>query len=497
MRRNTFAGLGEYIVGVNSSCGHKIPLAMYRDNRTRLLKRLSDNGIKDGLILIQGGEEEMNYDTDTGLRVFRQEAYFAWLFGVQESSFYGTIDVATGNTKLFCPVLGQDFARVFGQIYPTEFFTKKYGVDETVAVDNMSDTLKQLKPKVVYLLKGTNTDSGLVAKPANFEGLAENFKLDYDTLFPHIAEARVFKSEMELDVLRHASLGSSKAHIKAMKSAHQGVGEHEIESTLLHEAYSKYGLRHLGYTAIVCSGYDCAVLHYLPNDKDAPPDSLFLVDFGTEYQLYTADITTTWPASGKFTPQQKAIYNIVLDANLSVMKSMKPGTSWPDMQTLAYNIIGNGLVGLGLLKGDVKDLIENDIVFLFMPHGLGHFLGMAVHDVGGYNPGTPERIMKPGYQHLRTARVLEKGMVLTVEPGCYFNTAMLEQAFKDPAKNKYLNEAEIRKYWDFGGVRIEENVVVLDDGIENMTSVPRTVEEIEKVMAGTLEWECKSTFYKN
>eukprot|EP01006_Ploeotia_vitrea_P046035 TRINITY_DN66989_c9_g3_i1.p2 TRINITY_DN66989_c9_g3~~TRINITY_DN66989_c9_g3_i1.p2 ORF type:complete len:494 (+),score=75.76 TRINITY_DN66989_c9_g3_i1:48-1529(+) len=493
MRRTAFEGFGEFLLGAEGC--HKIPLSMYKNNRARVVERANKAGLKSGVLLHQGGSEVNLYDTDTMTRVFRNESYFLYLFGVQEPDFYGAIDLSTGKTTLFCPRLPEAYATWLGEVNPPEFYTKKYGVDETLFSDELAKTLKERNTEAIYVLEGENTDSGAKCKPASFDGDAD-FKVDKAAIFPVVAESRVFKSEDELNILRYANYGSSLAHVKAMQGAKPGIGEHQLESLLLHEAYFGHGLRHLGYTAIVGSGYDTAVLHYQPNNKKTTDGALVLIDMGAEYEGYTADITTTWPVNGKFTQQQKDIYNIVLAANRNVLNAVKPGIDWKEMHRLAYKTLAEGLVKLGILKGTPEELIENDIVYLFMPHGLGHFLGMAVHDVGGYLPHTPKRDEKPGFRNLRQGRVLEKGMVTTCEPGCYFNQFLFNKALADPEKAKFFDEATLKQYYEFGGVRIEENIVITEDGCENMTSVPRSVEEIEAVMAGGA-WEPKSTVYKN
>ena len=193
--------------------------------------------------------------------------------------------------------------------------------------------------------------------------------------------------------------------------------------------------------------------------------------------------------NGKFTQKQADIYNLVLKANRAVMKELKPAINWTDMHKLAEAVILEGLLELGLLKSNgktVQEMVEERVGFIFMPHGLGHLIGLDVHDVGGYTSDAPERKLQPGLKNLRTGRILQNGMTLTVEPGCYFRDFLLEGKLGDKLKVplEYLNVEKIKEYQkEIAGVRIEDVVLITKDGYENFSELlPRTVEEIEEVM---------------
>uniref|UniRef100_A0A0A9WZL9 Xaa-Pro dipeptidase n=1 Tax=Lygus hesperus TaxID=30085 RepID=A0A0A9WZL9_LYGHE len=209
-----------------------------------------------------------------------------------------------------------------------------------------------------------------------------------------------------------------------------------------------------------------------------------LLDMGGNYRGYAADITCSFPVNGKFTEPQKAIYNAVLDAHDHVMRSMKPGVSWVDMHLLAIRTVCKHLITLGILQGSLEELMSKQVMQFFQPHGLGHLLGMDVHDVGGYLQDCPTRPAAKDCCKLRTARVLEQGFYMTIEPGCYFNEMLLHNALADPNIKMHINESKLREFWDFGGVRIESDVCITADGVINFTRVPRTVEEIERTMSG-------------
>jgi len=209
-----------------------------------------------------------------------------------------------------------------------------------------------------------------------------------------------------------------------------------------------------------------------------------LLDMGAEYHCYCSDITCSYPVTGKFTAEQKTIYDGVLAAQKAVMVAMKPGVSWPDMHRAAWRAVLECLLSLGLLTGVVDDMLAVNLGQIFLPCGLGHLIGIDTHDVGGYLPGYPKRNSQPGLNKLRTARILEEGMVLTVEPGIYFIDVNINKALANPEQAKFLVKERVEQFRGWGGVRLEDVVVVTETGIENYTLTPRTTSEVEAVMAG-------------
>lgn len=464
-----------------------IKMSLHASNRKRLCDRLRGKGVAKGtMVFLKGGEEELRNDTDY-CPVFRQESFFHWVFGVEESEFFGAIDVATGNSFLFCPKLPKEYAIWLGRILPKEHFKKRYDVDEVHYTEEIEAFFKKHNPPAILTLRGLNTDSGSYAEEAKFPGI-EKFTVDNSTLFPEIVECRVFKSPEELKILRYVCGVSSKAHIEVMQKIKPGMMEYQIESMFKHFCYYNGGCRHTSYTCICASGENAAILHYghaaEPNNRTLKEGDICNFDMGAEYYCYSSDITCAFPVSGKFSDKQKMVYNTVLRANRAVFEAAKPGVSWRDMHLLAERVILESLTKHGLLKGNLDEMQDARIGALFFPHGLGHFMGLDVHDVGGYPEGGVERSTLNGLKSLRTARVLQKDMVLTIEPGCYFIEPVLEDALKDEQKAKFLCRDAISEYYGFGGVRIEDDVVITENGAELLNCVPRSVEEIERVMAG-------------
>ncbi|KAL3193722.1 hypothetical protein MRX96_002166 [Rhipicephalus microplus] len=439
---------GEHTLGV--------PRELHALNRRRLSEKLRStlgNNADGSFVVLLGGESTTQYCSDRE-PVFRQESYFHWAFGVEEPDYLGAVDVARGLSYLFMPRLPQSYAVWMGRLPTLEDVRARYGVDEVFYSDAVSDGLRSNGARTLLTLRGRNTDSGKTSAEAKFAGM-EGFKVDAGPLFEVIAELRVFKTPLEVEVLRAtptAALGMCRTPAYAVPVA----------------------------TAPCCTTATRAP----PNDSPIRDGDMCLFDMGCEYYCYSSDITCSFPANGRFTADQRVVYEAVLAASRAVLDAIRPGVSWPDMHRLAERRILEGLVSVGLLKGDVDAMMKARLGATFMPHGLGHFMGLDVHDVGGYLSADPPRPTEPGLRSLRTARTLREGMVLTVEPGCYFIDALLDEALRSPVLSAFLVPGVLQRFRNFGGVRIEDDVLITADGHEMLTQVPRTVAEIEALMAG-------------
>lgn len=478
-------------------------MELFATNRARLAEKLQDVA-PNSVVVLEGGKDSPLYCSDVDYK-FQQESYFNWMFGVREPGFFGALAVSTGKSYLFIPRCPDEYCIIMGKIKSTEDFKNIYAVDEVHYTDEIKNVLKALSPQSLLTLYGLNTDSGSTCKEAIFEGISE-FDVNNSILHPIIAECRVTKTPLELDVIRYTNKISSAAHKVVMQKTHSGMFEYQAEAIFLHYCYYVGGARSESYTCICASGENGAILHYghagEPNSKRIESGDLCLFDMGCRYAGYTSDITVTFPVSGKFTDDQKAIYNAVLSARNAVIGAIAPGVSWVAMHKLAYKVMLMELTNFGLLKGDADEMIEAGIGAVLQPHGLGHLLGCDVHDVGGYLEGHPPRPSAPGFSKLRFARTLLAGMVLTVEPGCYFNDSVLQKTLMNPKQAKFFNLPVLERVKTCGNVRIEDDVLVTDVGAEVLTDVPRTVEEIENWMslsstAGTESDKALFDMYKN
>jgi Xaa-Pro aminopeptidase len=268
----------------------------------------------------------------------------------------------------------------------------------------------------------------------------------------------LIKDEAEIALMQKAADISAAAHVKAMKSAKPGMGEHEIES-IVESYFRTKGADGPAYTSIVGAGANACILHYIENNGVMKDGDLLLIDAGAEVEGYAADITRTFPVNGRFTEPQRAIYDVVLETQKACCEITTVGSTNVKRQTLAIEMLTEGMVRIGLLKGNPKDLIKQKTYLKYFMHGLGHYLGLDVHDAGRYFSDN----------QVKNSRPFAAGTVLTVEPGIYV-----------PANDMTAPE----KFRGIG-IRIEDDVLVTADGFRNLTSkVPKEAEEIEELMAG-------------
>ena len=474
-----------------------LPPSFFLVNRQNFIKNLKEHLVslpENSYLFLMGGKDLYRYDNDDELHYFIQESNFYYLTGVLEANYYATINLTDASFSLYIPQPSER-EKIFLHWETLEQIAEKYKCS-TFDLTQLPLEIKRLNPNKLYVLNGTNSDSGNKVLtcdyvfPAPYEKFNEI--IDHDELIYEIlADTRTKKTTEEINLLKYINKATVEAHIDTMKkiyqkiTAQQKIIERDVENYFFSYIRSKLYSRNHPYEHICGCGVDGATLHYINNDQELKSGQLILMDMGGLAAGYVSDVTSTVPVNGTFTQEQKDIYNIVLEANQEVKKSAKPGVSWLDMHLLAEKVILTGLQKLGFLDGsaDVQEMVNNRVCYYFMPHGLGHLMGLDVHDVGGYLSFTPERSKEKGLDCLRTARILEKDMVLSDEPGIYFIPYLLEQGFKDEKVSKYFVQDKIKEYYNFGGVRIEDDILITEDGCVNLTEgLPRTVEEIQNAM---------------
>ncbi|MBI3553591.1 MAG: aminopeptidase P family protein [Elusimicrobia bacterium] len=421
--------------------------------------------LPDGLILLSGGNPvPRNHDVDF---VFRQKSDFLYLTGVEEPGCFLLIDPKRGREALFLPRIDNHHRVWLGDVPGPREARKLYGVAEAHYCDELPRVLKDNLGGYRKLYA-----DGDAAKRA----ATKKLKVAAAELRDALDELRICKTPGELDLMRRAGEISSKAHKEVMRRTRPGMYEYQIQAIFEAECL-KAGLKHLGYPSIVAAGRNGAVLHYHANNAQLKNGEFLLIDAGAECKGYSADITRTFPANGKFTQRQRDIYGVVLHAQKSCIERARPGIISADLHLHSMTVIAEGLKNLGILKGETSGLVEGGAVRLFYPHGLTHTLGLDVHDTLG---GRKRRLPNPTKVPVRFVARLEPGFVVTMEPGVYFIEALL----KDPElRRKHRGSVDFEKaekFLDLGGVRIEDDVAVQRKGPPlNLTSVPKEIAEIE------------------
>ncbi|MBR9917333.1 aminopeptidase P family protein [bacterium] len=442
---------------------------MHNQHREKLFSLFDDN--QNGVVFIQGAEIMYRYDTDYEFP-FRQESNFWYLTGVNEAECSLVLDLKKEEYHLFVPERDAQYAVWHGYVKTKEQYQEEYQPDHLHYRNDILKVLNELKPETVYCIDDEQAEF--------VEDLNRGFNVETEALVDALTYCRVLKTDWELDQLREACRVNDLAYLEVMRSIKPGMYEYEMKA-IFNKVQIENGLMQDAYNGIFASGVNASILHYVVNNSKIKDGDLFLMDSGFECNGYASDYTRTFPANGKYPDIQKGIYNSVLAGMNKVLDSIKPGVKMEDLHLLAARTMMEGLKDMGVVKGNVDDMMEENIFALFFPHGLGHFLGLDTHDVGGYPKGV-DRIERPGIKFLRARRELLPGMVVTIEPGIYFVPAVLEPAIADPEKNQFLNTEKVESLLGFGGVRIEDDIIVTEDGMENMTNVPKEVTEIEDLM---------------
>ncbi len=393
---------------------------------------------------------------------YRQSSDFWYFTGFNEPESVLVLiksDDTHNHSVLFNRVRDLTAEIWFGRRLGQQAAPEKLGVDRALAFSEINDQLYQLLNglDVVYHAQGeyAYADEILFAALDKLrKGARQNLKAPATITDwrPAVHELRLFKSAEELEVMRRAGEISALAHTRAMEKCRPGMFEYQLEGEIHHE-FSRHGARYPAYNTIVGGGENGCILHYTENESELRNGDLVLIDAGCEFKGYAGDITRTFPVNGKFTPAQCAIYDIVLHSLDTALMLFRPGTSIQEVTGEVVRIMVSGLVDLGILQGDVDQLVAENAHRPFFMHGLSHWLGLDVHDVGAYGP---ER-----------SRVLEPGMVLTVEPGLYI-----------------APDADVPAEYRGIGIRIEDDIVITETGNENLTaSVVKNADEIEALMA--------------
>ncbi len=396
---------------------------------------------------------------------YRQDSDFYYLTGFKEPEAIMVLSPGReeGEFVLFCRERDRSKEIWDGIRAGTEGAVATYNADEALPIASADQQLPSLlkgKRRVYYAIgRDAACDQrvigwGNAVKVEMRNGI--NPPAEWVAIDTLLHDQRLRKCDEEQAVMREVAEISAQAHVRAMEFCRPGLHEYQLEAEYLHEFY-RYGCQYSAYPSIVGGGKNGCILHYIENSDELKAGDLVLVDAGGELDGYAADITRTFPVSGRFSEEQKLLYELVLAAQLAAMKQVKPGNHWNQPHEAAVKEITEGLVVLGLLEGEPKDLIDEGAYRAFYMHKTGHWLGLDVHDVGRYKIGD-------------RWQTFELGMVLTVEPGIYVSHDC------DSVDEK----------WRGIGIRIEDNLLVTADGHEVLTAkVPKSIEDIEALMGAS------------
>jgi Xaa-Pro aminopeptidase len=398
---------------------------------------------------------------------YRPDSDFYYLTGFGEPDAVAALIPGREQAQyiLFCRERDESKERWNGPIAGQKGAVAQYGADDSFPIGDLDDILPRMLEQVqrVYYAMGCN--SGLDRRMSEWINrirskarLGIHGPIEFIALDHYLHELRLFKSSEEIQTMRSAAAISCQGHLRLMRSCRPGVAEYALEAEFLHECTSR-GARYQAYSPIVGGGPNGCVLHYVDNRDLLRDGDLVLVDAGCEYDYYASDITRTFPVSGRFSPAQRELYELVLEAQQAALKKIKPGNHWNDPHQAAVRTLTRGLVELKILKGTTSTLaklIREETYKPYYMHRTGHWLGMDVHDVGDYKVDGEWRLLEPG-------------MCMTVEPGLYI---------APDAKG-------VHKRWRGIGIRIEDDVAVTPGGHEVLTAdIPKSVAEIEAIMGG-------------
>jgi len=445
--------------------------------------------VKSGLILFLGNEDSpMNYK-DNAYR-FRQDDSFLYFFGLDTAGLAAVMDVDAGRDMLFGNDIDIEDIIWMGNLPSIRQRAEKVGVTETAPLATLADVVKKARDagRTVHFLPPYRPEAMMTLHKLLGIGPDEVKAKASVPLIKAVIALRLIKSAAEVREVEKALAVTFEMYRLAMKSARPGVLEQELAGRIEGLAFSKGN----GIAFPIILTINGQTLHNHGYSNVLKSGRLLVIDSGAQSPLYySSDITRTIPVNGKFSAKQKDIYEIVERAHDTAIRLMKPGMLYRDIHIQAAMQIAAGLKDLGLMKGDAAEAVHNGAHALFFPHGLGHQMGLGVHDMedlGENYVGYDDKIRRSeqfGLAYLRFAQALEPGHILTVEPGLYFIPALIDLWKSEKKFASFIDYEKVEKYRGFGGVRIEDNVLITPKGNRVLGQpIPKQVKDIERVMAG-------------
>jgi Xaa-Pro aminopeptidase len=459
------------------------------NSKTYIQRRiLLKKALKSGLVLFLGHEESpMNYTANT--YPFRQDSTFLYFFGLDTPGLAAVIDVEAGTDTIYGDDITLEDVIWMGDLPKLKERAAAAGVFMTAPLAKLEETIAEARKKnrAIHYLPPYRAES--LAKLSALFGkspqeIRSNISLD---LIKAVVAQRSIKSEEEIAEMEKAHAVTYKMYIAAMTSVRPGLYESDIVG-----AIDGLALAHGAPTAFsTILSMNVHIFHNPHHDHKLQKGRLLVIDSGASSPLgYSADITRTLPVSGVFSQKQREIYEVVLKGQLQAIAAIKPGIKYKDIHLSTAKTMASGLKDLGLMKGDIEEAVAAGAHALFFPHGLGHMIGLDVHDMEGLgenNVGYDETVSRSsqfGLAYLRMARELRPGFVLTVEPGIYFIPALVDKWKTEKRLAAFIDYARVGDYRDFTGVRIEDNVLITKEGSRVLgRPIPKKVADVERTMA--------------
>jgi Xaa-Pro dipeptidase len=421
--------------------------------------------LSDYALFLSGSVQESYKYSDTA-KVFRQERYFYYLTGCNVPSSHVFYDLNKEELVLFLPEIDYDDVMWSGMPLSLEEAQEKYDVDKVLYESEIDNYLTKYDINLTTDINSTNK------KFSNF------LKQSDKNLFYALDESRLIKDDYEIAMMRKAAKITDNSHLAVMSALPIETNETHIHAEFVYHSI-RQGSKHQAYDPICCSGPNCGTLHYVKNDDSMEGRQSILIDAGAEWENYCSDVTRCFPTNGKWSKEHREIYDAVLDMQRQTMDMIRPGASWDSIHLKAHRVLIDRFLELGLFKGNKDAIFESNVSTVFFPHGLGHLLGMDTHDVGGHaNYDDPD----PKLRYLRLRRTLQKGMVVTDEPGIYFSPYLIELGMNDPTQAQYIQLDVVKKYLPVGGVRIEDDILITGDGYENLTGITSDPDEVAQIV---------------
>ncbi len=452
-------------------------------SRRKNLRKLMNSGL---LIFPGNNEAAFNYPANT--YNFRQDSSFLYFFGLDHPGFAGIIDVDNGEDYFFGDDITMDDIIWMGPQPSIKERTAQVGITNVLPYMKLSEMIQEAidKNRKIHFLPQYRGDQSLHLAELLGKKAGEIKDMASVELIKAVIKLRSIKEEEEVKEIKFALNIAYNMHTTAMKMAMPGIVEREIAGKIEGIALAEG----LGVSFPVILSINGQTLHNHYHGNTLVKERMMVTDAGAESLLhYASDITRTVPVGGKFSQRQKEIYEIVLAANMKAIESVKPGITNKELHIMACETIASGLKDIGLMKGDVKEAVTCGAHALFMPHGLGHMLGLDVHDMEGLGEdyvGYNDQVKRSdqfGLAFLRLGKKLEPGFVFTIEPGIYFIPALIDQWKSEQKFGEFINYDMVESYKDFGGIRIEDNILVTNNGYKVPGKpIPKTVSDVENIM---------------